>query len=120
MARWFRHYAGLARDEKLAAVALAAKQPIERVVWLWNVILEDAAERNEGGAFHIDLPACAWFLHCPVPDLESIMRALAASRRIAEGRVCNWPVRQFQSDHSTGRVRAHRARAQCNGEGALQ
>ena len=30
MSRWFRHYAGLCRDEKLVSVAIKSKQPIER------------------------------------------------------------------------------------------
>ena len=109
MLRWFRHYAGLSRDEKLCAVATAAKQPIERVVWLWGVMLEDAAERNDGGTFAIDLPGAAWFLHCDQADLEAIMAGLARTGRIDAGRILNWPARQFVSDTSTSRVRKHRA-----------
>lgn len=108
MQRWFRHYAGLTRDEKLLAAALAAGQTPERAVWLWCAILEDAAERNDGGAFRIDLGACAWALGAKKSELEAIMAALARLDRIADGRVVNWRHRQFESDHSTRRVQRHR------------
>jgi len=115
--RWFRHYPGLARDEKLAAVALASGQPIERVVWLWVVLLEDAAERNaDDGYFSVSLPACAWFLHCEPAELEAIMAALDAAGRIFDGcRISAWPARQYIADRSTARVRAYRARKSGNG-----
>jgi hypothetical protein len=32
MSRWFRHYAGMMRDDKLVRVAIRSKQTIERVV----------------------------------------------------------------------------------------
>lgn len=119
MQRWFRHYAGLARDEKLLSAALAAGQAPERAVWLWCAILEDAAERNAGGAFVIDLRACAWTLNCKVDDLAGIMEALGRAGRIAGGKVVAWPRRQFESDNSTPRVKAHRER-QRNGAAPLQ
>lgn len=109
--RWFRHYAGLARDEKLLSAALAAGQTPERAVWLWCVLLEDAAERNEGGRFEIDLKACAWALGCKPAALGAILDAFEKLGRIGGGRVLAWPRRQFESDNSTPRVRAHRARA---------
>lgn len=40
MSRWFRHYAGMMRDDKLVGAAIRAKQPVERVVWVWaDVVL---------------------------------------------------------------------------------
>lgn len=117
--RWFRHYAGLARDEKLLSAALAAGQTPERAVWLWCAILEDAAERNQGGRFEIDLKACAWAIGCKPDALAAIMDALAQLGRIDGGRVVAWPRRQFESDNSTARSRAHRERAR-NGDAALQ
>ena len=110
MPRWFRHYAGLSRDEKLMAAALASDQSIQLVVWLWCAILEDAAERNDAGAFVIDLPAAAWLLHCDVAALVAIMEALTRAGRIDGGRVMNWPARQFASDQSAPRVAAYRER----------
>jgi hypothetical protein len=117
--RWFRHYAGLARDEKLLSAALAAGQPPERAVWLWCAILEDAAERNAGGAFIVDLRAAAWTLQCKVDDLAGIMAALGQAGRIHGGKVVAWPRRQFESDNSAARTRAYRER-QRNGGEALQ
>src|SRR5215471_12629455 len=110
MVRWFRHYPGLARDGKLVAVALRSGQPIERVVWLWNAILEDAAERADGGAFAVDLLEAAHFLRCAETDLQAILDALADNGRTDGAVVQAWDRRQFQ-DVSTDRVRRHRARA---------
>ena len=110
MVRWFRHYPGLARDGKLVAVALRSGQPIERVVWTWCAILEDAAERAAGGAFQVDVLEGAHFLRCSEADLRAILAALDESGRTAAGVVVAWDARQFL-DNSTARVRAHRARS---------
>ena len=115
MVRWFRHYPGLARDGKLVAAALRAKQPIERVVWTWCAILEDAAERMDGGAFRIDTLEAAHFLGCAPADLEAILNALEAGERTERGVICAWETRQFRGDTSTARVQAHRALKGYNG-----
>lgn len=119
MQRWFRHYAGLARDDKLLSAALAAGQTPERAVWLWCAILEDAAERNAGGAFSIDLKAAAWCLGCKPEALAAILAAFEQLGRIDGGQVVAWPRRQFESDNSTTRGRARRERLR-NGDAALQ
>ncbi len=62
MSRWFRHYAGLARDDKLVRVALKSKQPVERVMWVWVAILESASEINDGGRYDFDADEAAYFL----------------------------------------------------------
>lgn len=111
MVRWFRHYPGLARDGKLVAVALRCGQPIERVVWTWNAILEDAAERNDGGRFELDTLEASHFLGCQAADLEAVLAELEKSGRTASGVVPAWSARQFASDISTARVRAHRERS---------
>ena len=49
MSRWFRHYAGMMRDDKLVRIAIKTKQPIERVLWIWGAILESAAEIDDNG-----------------------------------------------------------------------
>jgi hypothetical protein len=36
MSRWFRHYAGMMRDDKLVRVAIRSGQTIERVVWVYG------------------------------------------------------------------------------------
>lgn len=110
MVRWFRHYPGLARDGKLVAVALRSGQPIERVVWTWCAILEDAAERLDNGGFEIDTLEAAHFLGCAAADLDAILAALEANGRIANGAVCAWDARQYLADKSTPRTRAWRDR----------
>jgi hypothetical protein len=49
VSRWFRHYAGMMRDDKLVRVAIRSGQAIERVCWIWGAILESAAEIDNGG-----------------------------------------------------------------------
>lgn len=104
MVRWFRHYPGLARDEKLVAAALRARQPIERVVWVWNAILEDASTRNDDGRFVLDPDECAYFLRVAPTDIGRILAELEVGGRIGGGYVMAWGARQRPSDNSTSRV----------------
>ena len=46
MSRWFRHYAGMMRDDKLVRAAIKSKQSIERVLWIWGAVLESAATKS--------------------------------------------------------------------------
>jgi hypothetical protein len=108
MSRWFRHYAGMARDEKIVRAALRAKQPIERTAWVWAAILESAAELDDGGRFELDAAEVAYFLRADESDIASILAALEDGGRIAGDRVVKWSDRQFQSDRSAERQRRHR------------
>lgn len=108
MSRWFRHYAGMARDEKIVRAALRAKQPIERAAWVWAAILESAAELDDGGRFELDAAEVAYFLRADESDIASILAALEDGGRIAGDRVVKWSDRQFQSDRSAERQRRHR------------
>lgn len=110
MSRWFRHYAGLCRDNKLVSAAIRAKQPVERVVWVWAAILENAAELDDGGRYDFDPVEAAYFLRSDEDDILAITEALEASGRLAEGHVVNWNRRQFASDRSRDRVAAFRDR----------
>ena len=110
MSRWFRHYAGMMRDDKLVRVALRSKQPIERVCWVWGAILESAAEIDDGGRFDFDPDEAAWFLRTDASDLADIVTALAQAGRVAEDHVVKWGNRQFASDRSKDRVAAYRER----------
>lgn len=110
MSRWFRHYAGMCRDDKLVRAALRCKQPIERVVWVWSAILESAAEVNDDGRYEVDSAEMAWFLRCDEGDVVSIEVALGGLQRLDEGRVAHWAERQFQSDRSAARMQRHRER----------
>lgn len=110
MSRWFRHYAGMMRDEKLVAVAVRAKQPVERVLWVWGAILESAAEINDGGRYALDNAEAAYFLRVELDDINSITAGLEAAGRVASGVVVSWCDRQFQSDASASRQAAYRER----------
>lgn len=110
MSRWFRHYAGLCRDDKLVSVAIKAKQPVERVVWVWAAILESAAEIDENGRYELDPAEVAYFLRADEDHIHSIEAALGDMGRVADGAVVRWGNRQFSSDRSKERVAAHRQR----------
>lgn len=111
MSRWFRHYAGLCRDEKLVSAAIKAKQPVERVVWVWCAILESAAEIDDDGRYNIDPAEMAYFLRTDEDDILAITAVLGSLGRVHEGHVVKWGNRQFKSDRSAERVAAHRQRA---------
>lgn len=110
MSRWFRHYAGMMRDEKLVRVAVRAKQPVERVVWVWGALLESAAEINDGGRFEFDTGEAAYFLRCDDADLGSILAGLESLGRIGGGMVAKWGERQYDSDGAKERQRRYRER----------
>jgi len=110
VSRWFRHYAGMMRDEKLVRAALRARQPIERVVWVWGAILESASEIDEGGRYEIDIGEISYFLRVDESDLVAIADALEHLGRVCEGVVVQWGQRQFQSDRSADRQQRYRDR----------
>lgn len=110
MSRWFRHYAGMMRDEKLVRVAVKAKQPVERVVWVWGAILESAAEINDGGRYEFDAGEAAYFLRCDESDLVDVVAGLVSLGRLADGMVARWADRQFDSDSAKERQRRYRER----------
>jgi hypothetical protein len=115
MSRWFRHYAGMARDEKLVSAAIKSKQTIERVVWIWCAILESAAEIDDNGRYAIDHDEIAYFLRADAADIRAVEDALAVSGRVDSGAVVKWGNRQFKSDKSAERVAAHRERKRSEG-----
>jgi len=110
MSRWFRHYAGMVRDDKLVRASIKSKQSIERVVWVWSAILESAAELDDGGRYEIDHDEMARFLRCSASKLKDIEGALAALSRVSGNVVENWNSRQFKSDKSAERTRDYRNR----------
>lgn len=110
MSRWFRHYAGMMRDDKLVRAAMLSKQSVERVVWIWGAILESAAEVNDAGRYDFDAAEAAYFLRSDESDISAVVDALTKSGRLADGRVVNWSARQFESDRSAPRQAAYRER----------
>ena len=117
MSRWFRHYAGMMRDEKLVGVALRAKQPVERVIWIWGAILESAAEINDAGRYELDIAEISYFLRSDESDIVSITACLEGAGRVRENRVVNWANRQFQSDRSAARQKDYRKRQKAQRDG---
>lgn len=122
MSRWFRHYAGMMRDDKLVRAALKAKQSIERTVWVWGAILESAAEIDDNGRYEVDAAEIAHFLRCKPAHVEAIIAALQELGRIDHETVSTWSKRQFKSDRSNDRVTEYRAkkRAERNADVTLQ
>lgn len=114
MSRWFRHYAGMMRDEKLVRVALQSKQTVERVLWVWGAILESASEINDAGRFDLDVSETAYFLRADEADISRILECLRELGRVHENSVAKWDTRQFKSDISTARVRDHRQQGHDN------
>jgi len=115
MSRWFRHYAGMMRDDKLVRAAVASKQPVERVLWVYGAILESAAEINDNGRYDFDAAEAAYFLRAAEDDICAVVAALTECERLADGRVVHWSDRQFQSDRSASRQAAYRERKRSQG-----
>lgn len=124
MSRWFRHYGGLARDEKLVSVAVKSRQSVERVIWVWTAILESASEISDGGRFDLDAAEAAYFLRTDEADICSIVDALSHAGRISSGVVVKWSDRQYESDKSADRQARYRERKRAEkggiGEGKPQ
>ncbi|WP_261334969.1 hypothetical protein [Rhizobium leguminosarum] len=119
MSRWFRHYAGMMRDEKLVSAAIRSKQPVERVVWVWGALLESASEVNDGGRFDFDAGEAAYFLRVDEGDIGNILTALGALGRISDGAVVRWSDRQFESDQSKDRQKRYRERLKTSRDGGV-
>lgn len=96
------------RDEKLVSVAIKAKQPVERVLWVWGAILESAAEKDDDGVFQFDSAEAAYFLRADEADICAIVNALGDANRVAADRVVHWGTRQFKSDQSAERQSRYR------------
>lgn len=115
MSRWFRHYAGMMRDEKLVAIAVKSKQPVERVLWVWGAILESATEINDNGRYELDAAEVAYFLRADEADICAVLAGLESAARLADHRVVRWCDRQFSSDKSKDRQAAYRERQRQKG-----
>lgn len=118
MSRWFRHYAGMMRDEKLVRVAIKSKQPVERVLWVWGAILESAAEIDDNGRYDLDAAEVAYFLRTDENDVGAILDGLTNAGRLAGAVVVNWGDRQFSSDRSKDRQAAYRERKRAEKRGS--
>lgn len=110
MSRWFRHYAGMMRDEKLVRAAVRSSQPVERVIWVWGAILESAAEINDGGRYDFDAAEAGYFLRSSADDIQAILDALVSLGRLDGNVVAKWGDRQFESDSAAARQQRYRDR----------
>lgn len=73
MSRWFRHYAGMCRDEDLVLIAEKTGSSIERSVWVWHALLESAAEIDRDGVYSVHPDEMAYFLHADDIEIEDIL-----------------------------------------------
>lgn len=116
MSRWFRHYAGMMRDEKFVRIALKTGQSVERVVWIWGAILESAAEINADGKYEVDTAEIAYFLRAKAADVCNIIEALKELGRLHDNSVVKWRHRQFVGDGSAERQRRYRDKRKALGD----
>lgn len=75
MSRWFRHYAGMMRDDKLVRVALKSRQTVERVVWVWGAILEAGADHDRSD-IRMERDEWAAFLGCSSVEVADVISGL--------------------------------------------
>lgn len=115
MSRWYRRYAGTVSDPKIAEAALVAECSRSIVIATWDMILESAAEGNDGGVFRATPRNVAATLGETQATIERVFSALSALGMIENGVVNAWSRRQYQSDSSTERSRKHRALKRENG-----
>lgn len=113
---WFRFYSETTTDRKIRRLT-----PAQR--WLWVAILCAAGESPERGrlliADGVVMTAGELADYADVPR-RSVRAAIDAMRALGmlhidiDGAlvVTNWVQRQYESDSSTSRVRAHRSRAE--------
>ena len=110
MTRWYRAYEGTVTDPKLAEVAYATGAQRCLTVAVWHATLEAAAQQNEGGKFDLPARRVAAIFAEPVEIIAAIMAEFEAVGLVEDGAVSAWKKRQFESDSSTERSRAHRER----------
>lgn len=116
MNRWYRRYAGTVSDPKIAEAALIAECGKAVVIATWDMILESAAETNEGGKFKATSRNVAATLGETPATIARVFAALETLEMIVGDLVGAWSKRQYQSDSSTERSRKHRASKRSNGD----
>lgn len=119
MSRWYRAYEGTVTDAKLGEVALIAECSRSVAIAAWHCILESAASVNDGGRFDTTPRRVAVILGEKPAIIEAVMAELTALGMIADGAICAWQKRQYESDSSTERSRKHRQQKR-NADATLQ
>lgn len=109
MSRWFRHYAGMMADPKFGGVARFCKRSRAEVLFVWGCLLETASE-YDSAVYSWDADAMAELLGIETEQAQAIHDGLVAKGLLEGGRIASWDKRQFKSDDSAERVRAHRQR----------
>ncbi|MEP0323026.1 MAG: hypothetical protein ABJP67_14495 [Nitratireductor sp.] len=115
--RWYRAYVGMMRDAKIVGVAARSRQPVERVGFVWACILESACERQDSGVYHLDQDEMAYFLRCDPADIAVVLSEMQAAGMVADGVVCRWSERQFESDRDPSAAERQRRKRERDKQG---
>jgi hypothetical protein len=99
MKSWFRHYIGAARDPKFMRVAMRSGETLERVIFVWDMLGESAAEVDRGGAYRVDAADIAYLLRCETGSIAAILAEFEAPdvRLTGSGIITKWVDRQGES-----------------------
>ncbi|MFA5379143.1 MAG: phage replisome organizer N-terminal domain-containing protein [Dehalococcoidia bacterium] len=122
---WFRFYSETLRDRKMERLARVTGQSKALIVGVWATLLSLANDSPTPGVLLLteDIPLMLddFILETGVESklLDGILEAFIEMRMLtlADGvcRITNWDKRQFKSDSSVERVRAHRERKATRG-----
>jgi hypothetical protein len=106
---WYKVFAGVTHDTKLAVVAKRAGYRRGEVLAVWMTLLDHASTAQpRGSVAQIDAEEIAALLDCDAAAVESVLTTLREKHLILpDGMIANW--RQHQ-DLSTPRTQAYRAR----------
>lgn len=120
---WFRHYHGCSTDPKWRTVARRTGQSIERVVWVWDNLMEYASDNEDdrGSVEGWDAEVAADHLMCEVDAIEKIRAEFDRLGVVFEGRLSAWERRQPADPTAAERMRRYRERkrTQANEEPAV-
>jgi hypothetical protein len=110
MSRWYRAYEGTVTDPKLSEAAMDAGVSRSVAIAAWHLILGNACSLNDGGRIEVSPHRIAAALCEPLAVIEMLHSSFTALGLISGTHVAAWARRQFESDSSTDRSRAHRAK----------
>lgn len=123
---WFRVYSDILSDRKIKRVCKITGEPRATVIGVWITILALGNDSPERGK--LQLCEGLWLAIEELEeetqlDIKVLEKLLAAFRELkmingeeGEMEITNWQKRQFKSDYSTDRVRAHRERQKRDNE----
>lgn len=109
MNQWFRMYSEFASDPKCQSM----DETLQRR-FIMFLCLQCSGEFER-----LDDEELAFALRISTDDLERTKQVFSKKGLLKDGKIANWNKRQYKSDSSTERVRAHRERSS-NGDETLQ